>query len=122
MLGENCMACGAFGPHEHFAFCPHLPKPKESVTGAPPLADVVNQPQHYARWKMQPIEFIAVNNLPFWLANVIKYALRYDAKDGLQDLRKARVYLDMQIRFLEGHARWWEQPVAAERRENAKKE
>lgn len=81
----------------------HLPK------------DAVNQPAHYARWKMQPIEFIAINELPFWLANVIKYCCRYDAKDGLQDLYKARSYLEMQIRRLEGHERWWEKPVSEER-------
>lgn len=74
--------------------------------------DPVNQPAHYARWTMQPIEFIAINNLPFWLANVIKYSMRYDAKDGLQDLYKARSYLEMQIRKLEGEGRFWEKPVA----------
>ena len=90
-------------------------------TDAVPLAeikfapDVVNQPPHYARWKMQPIEFIAINELPFWLANVIKYCCRYDAKDGLQDLYKARSYLEMQIRRLEGHERWWKKPVSEER-------
>lgn len=72
-------------------------------------------PQHYSRWKMEPIEFIAINDLPWWLANVIKYGMRYDAKDGLQDLYKARSYLDMKIRKLEGHDRFWEKPVAEER-------
>lgn len=72
-------------------------------------------PQHYSRWKMEPIEFIALNDLPWWLANVIKYGMRYDAKDGLQDLYKARSYLDMKIRQLEGHYRFWEKPVAEER-------
>src|ERR1700730_15022403 len=67
--------------------------------------DAVEQPAHYARWKMQPIEFIAANDFPFWLANLIKYGCRYDAKDGLQDLYKARSYLDMQIKKLEGHVR-----------------
>lgn len=77
--------------------------------------DAVHQPKHYARWKMQPIEFIAMNDLPFWLANLIKYSMRYDAKDGLQDLYKGRSYLDMKIRQLEGHTRFWEKPVAVER-------
>jgi hypothetical protein len=72
---------------------------------APP--DKVN-PTHYSRWKMQPIEFIAVNDLPFWVANVIKYTMRFDAKDGLQDLYKAREYLNIKIRQLEGKERFWE--------------
>lgn len=79
-------------------------------------SDPVNQPPHYARWTMQPIEFIATNNLPFWAGNVIKYIMRYDCKSGLQDLYKARAYLEMRIRQLEGHPQWWEKPVAEERK------
>lgn len=37
----------------------------------------------------------------FCAVNVAKYALRYDKKDGLQDLNKARVYLDRLIAHLE---------------------
>lgn len=80
-----------------------------------PKPDQVLHPSHYARWKMEPIEFIAINDLPWWLANVIKYTMRFDAKDGLQDLYKARSYLDMKIRTLEGVSRFWEKPVAEER-------
>lgn len=87
------------------------------------VADVdqpdVDQPAHYARWKMQPIEFIAINDLSWWQANILKYTCRYDAKDGLRDLYKARSYLDMKIRELEGYARFWEKPVAEERKLNA---
>ncbi len=67
---------------------------------------------------MQAIEYIATNKLEWWEANVIKYIARYDAKDGLQDLYKARSYLEMKIRELEGHKRFWEKPVAEERKLN----
>jgi hypothetical protein len=77
--------------------------------------DTVYHPPHYSRWKMEPIEFIAINNLPWWLANVIKYSMRFDAKDGLQDLYKCRSYLDMKIREVEGHTRFWDKPVTEER-------
>lgn len=70
--------------------------------------ELVTAPNHYARWKMQPIEFIAANDLPFWIANIIKYICRYDAKNGIEDLRKARHYLDMKIKQLEGAERFWE--------------
>lgn len=80
--------------------------------------DTVDHPTHYSRWKMEPIEFIAINDLPWWLANLIKYTMRYDAKDGLQDLYKGRSYLDMKIRHLENHKRFWEKPVSEERRLN----
>lgn len=88
---------------------------KELLDQAKPTNDPVMHPHHYSRWKMEAIEFIAINNLCWWLANVIKYCMRYDAKDGLQDLYKARSYLDMQIRLLEGHPRFWEKPVREQR-------
>lgn len=82
----------------------------------PDMPDTIIHPQHYARWKMEPIEFIAINDLPWWLANVIKYTMRFDAKDGLQDLYKARSYLEMKIREVEGHTRFWDKPVSEERK------
>jgi hypothetical protein len=95
----------------------------ERVAGEDKLhkpADDVSHPKHYARWKMEPIEFIAINDLPWWLANVIKYTMRYDAKDGLKDLYKARSYLDMKIRQVEGTPRFWDKPVSEERKLNGK--
>lgn len=79
------------------------------------LKDSIDHPTHYSRWKMEPIEYIMINDLPAWHANVVKYCARWDAKDGLKDLYKARSYLDMKIRQLEGTDRFWEKPVAEER-------
>lgn len=93
--------------------------PGQVVYANIPKSDPINHPHHYARWPIEPIEFILRNKLPAWLANVIKYAMRYDAKDGLKDLYKARSYLDMEIRRLEGVVKFWEVPVAEERRLNA---
>lgn len=54
-------------------------------------------PQHYARLTPQPIEVIEAWGLPWSLGNVVKYVARYDAKGGLEDLRKAAWYLDHYI-------------------------
>ena len=51
-------------------------------------------PVHYGRWKIQPIEFIRANQLDFARANIIKYIMRFDAKDGIKDLDKAQQYMD----------------------------
>jgi hypothetical protein len=59
-------------------------------------------PDHYTRFAIQPITFITKNKLEFWQGNIIKDIMRYDAKDGLKDLRKARRYLDEKIAELEG--------------------
>jgi len=64
--------------------------------------DAVIQPHHYARYVIEPITFIMRNKLPFAVGNVIKYVMRHDAKDGLQDLKKARRYIDMLINEAEG--------------------
>ncbi len=82
------------------------------------VKDEVSHPQHYSRWEMEPIEFIAINDLPWWLSNLIKYTMRYDAKDGLQDLYKGRSYLDMKIRQMEEVPRFWDKPVTEERKLN----
>ncbi|MDX8383533.1 MAG: DUF3310 domain-containing protein [Ghiorsea sp.] len=52
---------------------------------------------HYVAMKIQPIEYITKNNIPYIEGNIIKYISRHKAKGGLQDLEKARHYLDMLI-------------------------
>ena len=52
---------------------------------------------HYKDMKVQPSYFIHANGLGFLVGNVIKYVCRYKNKNGLQDLLKARHYIDMLI-------------------------
>lgn len=52
---------------------------------------------HYNKMKIQPIEFIYENNIPYMEANVIKYVCRHKSKNGLQDLEKAKHYIDLLI-------------------------
>lgn len=52
---------------------------------------------HYRDLAIQPIEFIVANDIPYREANVIKYVTRWRSKNGVEDLRKARHYLDMLI-------------------------
>lgn len=54
-------------------------------------------PKHYNEYKIQPIEFIMANNIPFCEANAIKYLLRWRTKNGLEDLKKAKQYIDFLI-------------------------
>jgi len=53
-------------------------------------------PKHYDM-KITPVEFILANNIPFCEGNVIKYVCRWKSKNGLEDLLKARTYLDFLI-------------------------
>ena len=56
---------------------------------------------HYSKLAIQPVEYINKNNLSYLQGNVIKYVTRYKDKNGLQDLQKARHYIEMLIE-LEG--------------------
>ena len=50
---------------------------------------------HYKDFPIQPIEFITKNELGFCEGNVVKYVCRYKAKGGLEDLEKAKHYLEL---------------------------
>jgi hypothetical protein len=60
-------------------------------------------PGHYTRFSTQPIDYIAETLGPhFIVANVIKYIMRYDAKNGIEDVKKAKRYCEFLINYLEG--------------------
>ena len=52
---------------------------------------------HYKDLAIQPIDYIVQNNLGYIEGNIIKYVTRYKNKNGVEDLRKARHYLEMLI-------------------------
>jgi hypothetical protein len=52
---------------------------------------------HYKNYKIQPVEFIIKNNIGFVEGNIIKYILRFKEKGGVQDLLKAKHYIELLI-------------------------
>jgi hypothetical protein len=52
---------------------------------------------HYKGMAIQPFVFIHRNSLGFAEGNIIKYVSRWRAKGGIEDLKKARHYLDLLI-------------------------
>ena len=52
---------------------------------------------HYLKYKIQPIDFILQNQLDFCQGCVIKYILRFKEKGGVQDLLKAKHYIELLI-------------------------
>ncbi len=61
------------------------------------LADAVHHPTHYTDHP-SGVECIAIaEHMGFNLGNVVKYVWRHEGKNGLEDLRKARWYLDREI-------------------------
>lgn len=70
----------------------------------PKKEDVINHPTHYTRGKIEVIDFIEDQQLPYHLGNVIKYIARAGYKgDKLEDLKKARWYLDRYINGVMQH-------------------
>ena len=54
-------------------------------------------PKHYTRFPIEPAAFCIKNRIPFAEGNVIKYICRWRKKGGIDDLRKAKHYIDMLI-------------------------
>ena len=59
--------------------------------------DPVHNPPHYTHLKPEPIEVLSAWRMDYLAGNVIKYVVRYPHKGGVEDLRKAREYLDRLI-------------------------
>ncbi len=57
----------------------------------------VTNPTHYNERKMEPLDYIIANELDFLEGNIIKYITRYTYKGGVNDLLKARTYLEKLI-------------------------
>lgn len=56
---------------------------------------------HYKILAIQPIEFVLANGIGFVEGSVIKYVTRWRAKGGVEDLKKARHFLDLLIEHAE---------------------
>lgn len=52
---------------------------------------------HYKRLKIQPVEYMHANNLPFIEGSIIKYVTRWREKGGMKDLEKAKHFIDLLI-------------------------
>lgn len=63
--------------------------------------DVQVAGNHYKGFRIQPVEFIHANGVPFIEGNCIKYLMRWREKGGVKDLEKVKHYIDLLIE-LEG--------------------
>lgn len=54
---------------------------------------------HYLGLAIQPVEYIQANNIPFMEGSAIKYLTRWRDKGGIEDLKKARHFIEMLIEY-----------------------
>lgn len=80
---------------------PRMDDTPQKTTGT---HDPVNSPKHYTFGTIEPIDVIEDWQLGYHEGNVIKYVARHKLKNGLEDLRKARWYLNRLIETLEKEA------------------
>lgn len=72
------------------------------------MTDNVNHPDHYTQGGVECIDAMEAATVSkkgteaICTSNIIKYLWRYEAKNGLEDVKKARWYLDRLITELEG--------------------
>lgn len=64
--------------------------------------DIVKKPEHYHKYNMDTLMFLEHGFPPevlkgFCLGSAIKYLQRFELKNGLQDLEKAKFYVDKLI-------------------------
>lgn len=72
-----------------------------------PNADMVNHPSHYTQGGIECIDALKAATVSktgieaVCTANAIKYLWRYEEKNGIEDVKKARWYIDRLIKELE---------------------
>lgn len=70
--------------------------------------DMVNHPQHYTQGGIECIDALKAATVDkrgieaVCVANIIKYLWRYEEKNGVEDVRKAKWYLDRLLKEMEG--------------------
>lgn len=78
-----------------------------------PGTNIINHPDHYVSGGIETIDFIEAKDLNFNLGNVVKYVSRCGRKKSkgmtssakaIQDLEKAKWYLEREISTRKGRA------------------
>lgn len=70
------------------------------------MEDNINHPKHYETDKIECIDAMEMTQgrgavMSFCLCNAFKYLWRHERKNGLEDIKKARWYLDKYIELAE---------------------
>ena len=68
------------------------------------IDDPVNSTKHYTQGDMEVITAIEGLGLDYHQGNVLKYISRYRFKNGMEDLQKAKWYVDRLIYIYEQDA------------------
>ncbi len=110
VLARVCPKCGAKfradSELDHCPICGYKPKDESPINGDK-TGDKIQRPNHYT-WRgtecFEVIKMFTLHAAPYaayLMGNIIKYLYRYPLKNGVEDLKKARRYLDELIAYFE---------------------
>lgn len=66
----------------------------QDATVPPPVTSTQVGGDHYRKCAIQPIDYVVGNELGWCEGNIVYYVTRWKDKGGVEDLRKARHYLE----------------------------
>lgn len=120
-LCAECFYSGVMGNEEPCCYCKHAAplssierttrpscwKEKDSGLTPDPKADAVNHPAHYETGKFECIDVMIETQgkesvEEYCLCAAFKYLYRHKRKNGIEDIKKARWYLDKYLEMKDG--------------------
>lgn len=81
--------------------CPHGVPPDKCADCSESVNAIQYGGQHYKKLAIQPWDYVAANNLGYFEGSIVKYVSRWRDKGGIEDLKKARHFLDKLIEVSE---------------------
>lgn len=78
--------------------CGECSEKKSSSISSDSATNAKPDDSHYHNGRMDPWKYIDANDLDFFEGSIIKYVTRWRYKNGIEDLEKAKVYIDELIR------------------------
>ena len=100
VLPKKCENCRFMVPENGGKCSLDSCEPSEFIRYNMPKTSMVSHPAHYTQGKIEVIDFIEDQKMNYLEGNVIKYICRYKFKNGIQDLGKAKWYLERLIKSM----------------------
>lgn len=92
-LKHTYLICDDLGKYDYYT------KPRFTELQTEQQTEELIKPTYYNKENgISPFDYIKANNLNYFEGNLIKYITRYKEKNGLEDLLKAKTYLDELIK------------------------
>ena len=88
-----CDECGQ-DKEDHMAYCKSQELNDQWVGGSTDI-----RPTYYAKYEIDPWTFIIENQLGMDVGSVVKYVVRHQDKNGVEDLNKAIKCIEMMKEF-----------------------